>query len=382
MKTLSREMRAHPARSIHLNTLITHHSQVVSGFHGRVALTRLAQKQEWSDLIIIFDGKVRQFALDLAEFCRNLPGTPRVQILRGPSTESAKTFAQATQLCQGWARRGVGRSSVVVVVGGGCLGDLVGFAAGIYMRGIRWIMVPTTLIAQVDSAIGGKTAVNLAAGKNLLGCFHPPELVWVNSSFLRTLPRRELVSGLAEVIKYGLVLDQSLFRELEGLGLQVLTQPANWWSAVIVRCLGIKARGVQADPLDLQGIRAQLNFGHTVGHALELLGDYRRFKHGEALIYGMQLETELARLSGSLADAPAARIQQFLQWIPVPQLEATSRPILAAALWRAMGRDKKNERRGDRILLRYIQLTRIGRGRLALMERGHLERSLKAWGYD
>src|SRR3989442_5919089 len=178
------------------------------------------------------------------------------------------------------------RDSAIVALGGGIVGDLAGFAAATYLRGIPYVQVPTTLLAQVDSSVGGKTAVNHQSGKNLIGAFYQPRLVLIDVEVLRSLPRRELVAGLAEVIKYGIIEDPALFHLLEqeikrltGLDRELLIE-------VIARCCAIKARVVEKDERD-EDYRAVLNFGHTIGHALEAVTGYKQFLHGEAVGIGM-----------------------------------------------------------------------------------------------
>lgn len=193
------------------------------------------------------------------------------------------------------------RQSCIVALGGGVIGDLAGFAAATYLRGIPYVQVPTSLLAQVDSSVGGKTAVNRQDGKNLIGAFYQPKLVLIDIAVLRSLPRRELIAGLAEVIKYGIIEDPALFSVLEhgleniiGLNQEVLTQ-------IVATSCAIKARVVEADERE-EDYRAVLNFGHTIGHALEAATGYRRFLHGEAVAVGMVKATGLSARFG-LCDA-------------------------------------------------------------------------------
>jgi 3-dehydroquinate synthase len=198
-------------------------------------------------------------------------------VITVPAGEDAKSLVWAGELCERFAQERLDRSSFVVAVGGGVVGDLAGFAAAIYHRGIAQVQVPTTLLAQVDSSIGGKTAVNSSAGKNLLGAVHQPVLVVSDVETLRTLPEREFRQGMAEVIKHGVIADPSLLQSSSHTDLVEL----------VCRNVRIKAAVVQQDEQDLSGTRAVLNFGHTVGHAIERAGDYRLLLHGEAVSLGI-----------------------------------------------------------------------------------------------
>src|SRR5713226_6363547 len=200
--------------------------------------------------------------------------------------ESAKTLTNVERICRQLLRAGADRRAVLIAVGGGVVGDVAGFVAASYARGIGLVHVPSTLVAQVDSAIGGKTGVNLPEGKNLVGAFYPPSLVASDSELLRTLRPREFRSGLFEVIKYGVIGDPDLFRFLEqGMG-KLLRRDESALDFVIERSATQKARVVSRDEHE-SGLREILNFGHTFAHALESVTQYRRFQHGEAVAWGM-----------------------------------------------------------------------------------------------
>ncbi len=203
-----------------------------------------------------------------------------------PAGERFKTLGTVGKLLEAFVGFGLDRGGLVVVVGGGVLGDVAGFAASAYMRGIRFAQVPTTLLAQVDASVGGKTGVDLPQGKNLVGAFHQPRSVVIDVRTLATLPARELRSGLAEVIKYGIICDDRLFEVVSDAMPDLRRRSAVPLSNVIARCCEIKAEVVAQDEIE-QGIRAILNFGHTIGHAIEAVTRYRRFKHGEAIAIGM-----------------------------------------------------------------------------------------------
>ncbi len=203
-----------------------------------------------------------------------------------PAGERTKSLKTVSRLYDDWAAQHLDRRTVIVAVGGGVLGDLAGFAAATYLRGVRVVQVPTTLLAQVDASIGGKTGVDLPAGKNLVGAFHQPRAVIVDPETLRTLPLRELRSGLAEVIKYGIIFDNRLFAEVKNSLPAILRRNSQYLLPAIARCCEIKAQIVSQDETE-QGIRAILNFGHTIGHAVETATRYRTYKHGEAVAIGM-----------------------------------------------------------------------------------------------
>jgi 3-dehydroquinate synthase len=200
--------------------------------------------------------------------------------------EAKKNMRTVELQCRKLTRAGADRKSLIVAVGGGVVGDVAGFVAASYLRGVALVHVPTTLVAQVDSSIGGKTGVNLPEGKNLVGAFYPPRLVVIDTDLLRTLPERQFRSGIAEVIKYGVIADRSLFLYLDKNMEKLLRQDPEVLDFVISRCVEIKASVVSSDERE-SGLREILNFGHTFGHALESVTKYRRYLHGEAVAWGM-----------------------------------------------------------------------------------------------
>lgn len=277
----------------------------------------------------------------------------RVLILK--DGESAKNLASFESLCRSLTRAGADRRARIVAVGGGVVGDVAGYVAASYLRGISLVHLPTTLVAQVDSAIGGKTGVNLPEGKNLVGAFYPPHLVLADPFLLRTLPPREFRGGLAEVIKYGVIADKALFlfleQNLEGL----LKRDPDALSRVITRCAEIKARVVSRDERE-SGLREILNFGHTFGHALENITGYKRFQHGEAVAWGMMAAALLGHEAGITPPNVTARIISLVR--RVGHLPAWPR-VSPGAVLRAMGRDKKA--RGGK--LRFVLAPVIGKAR-------------------
>src|SRR6516164_5971352 len=214
--------------------------------------------------------------------------------------ERSKSFANVTTLCEDFARQGVDRQSFVVALGGGVVGDLAGFAAAIYYRGIPVVQMPTTVMAQLASSVGGKTGINLAAGKNLVGSFHQPAAVLADVSTLSTLGRREWNEGFAEVIKYGVICEPELLLRLK--------RPLSPLGALIQRCVEIKASFVEDDEREKKGRRALLNFGHTIGHAIENVAGYGTLLHGEAVALGM---IAAAHISARCAGLPAEDLQEI-----------------------------------------------------------------------
>jgi len=284
---------------------------------------------------------------------RAIPSQRTRQPILFDDAESSKRLATVEGIVRHLVRAGADRRAVLIAVGGGVVGDVAGFAAASYLRGVRLVHIPTTVVAQVDSAIGGKTGVDLPEGKNLVGAFYPPKLVITDPAFLRTLPYRDYRSGLYEVIKYGVIVDAQLFFYLERHMDRILRRDPVALSRITARAIGIKARIVSADERE-GGLRQILNFGHTLGHALETATNYRRFRHGEAVGWGMIAATLLALAEGYLTDRDAARIIRLVASVgPLPRLDtlrvASLRPILAS--------DKKS--RGGRV--RWVLPRRIGR---------------------
>lgn len=258
-----------------------------------------------------------------------------------PAGERSKTFSSAAMLCGEAARRGLDRQSVIVALGGGVVGDLAGFAAAIYMRGIRVIQIPTSLLAMVDSSVGGKTAVDLPEGKNLAGAFHQPQTVLISPAFLRELPMRERIGALAEVVKYGAALDREFFDFLEA-NAEKLAAPEvdeELFTQIICRSCRIKAKIVTEDEKE-SGVRKYLNYGHTYGHAVELLSDFR-LSHGESVAIGMAAAGRMAVLQGMWSRDDEARQTALLKTLGLPV--TIPRTMSADSILEIMGHDKKNQ---------------------------------------
>jgi 3-dehydroquinate synthase len=210
------------------------------------------------------------------------------------------------------------RASALIALGGGVIGDITGFVASTYMRGISFIQVPTTLLAQVDSSVGGKTGVNHPLGKNMIGTFYQPRIVWADTETLKTLPKREFLAGMAEVIKYGVIWDEVFFRFLEEKREKILNLDRDALEHIIKRSCEIKAEVVSEDEREI-GLRAILNYGHTIGHALETATGYSEYLHGEAVAIGMYCEAKLAYLAGLIDKKEVERIRALINSYGLPQ---------------------------------------------------------------
>jgi len=267
-------------------------------------------------------------------------------------------------------RLGCDRQTVIIALGGGVIGDLAGFAAATFMRGIEFVQAPTTLLAQVDASIGGKVGVNHPLGKNMIGAFHQPRLVWIDAATLRTLPPREIICGLAEIIKYALICDPQYFSYLETRLTNLPQLDHGTLIKIIHRSCEIKAAIVAQDERESDR-RALLNFGHTIGHALEAAANYRKLRHGEAVLIGMIAETYLARESGLLAAEAFTRVENFLKTLP---LKARLEGISITLVEQSMAFDKKS-RRGH---LRMVLLRGIGEAILSSdWPRDHLRSAIQ-----
>ena len=267
--------------------------------------------------------------------------------------EGAKSLDGLGRALAFLAEHKLDRGGVVFAVGGGVVGDLAGFAAAAWLRGVEFQQVPTTLLAMVDSSVGGKTGINIAAGKNLVGAFHQPRAVYISTDLLATLPAREFAAGMAEVIKYGLLGDAELLAQLERAPLTVKSAEL---AAVIKRCCAIKASIVQADERETakEGGRALLNLGHTFGHAIENVAGYGEYLHGEAVAIGLGAAARLSLKLGLIGAAEVARVEAVVAAHGLPtRLRA---PLAEGELREAMARDKKVRAGG----LRFVVLKSLG----------------------
>ncbi len=263
----------------------------------------------------------------------------RVGTFAVPSGEPSKSQAMLGRVYDALAALPADRATPVVAVGGGVTGDLIGFAAASYNRGLPLVMVPTTLLAMVDSSVGGKVGINHAAGKNLIGAFHQPAGVWIDTALLDTLPAREYASGLGEVVKYGVILDAEFFAYLEANVPAILARDPAAVAHVVARCCRLKADVVERDEREETGLRAKLNYGHTFAHAYETVAGYGTWLHGEAVAAGMVAASRLAERLGRVPASVTARQQKLLAAFglptePLPEWEID-------ALLDVMRRDKK-----------------------------------------
>jgi 3-dehydroquinate synthase len=271
----------------------------------------------------------------LASFPKNDTEAPTVLFL--PSGERHKRLASVESLAEQLSRAGADRDALLLAFGGGVLGDITGFLAAIYMRGVRYVQIPTTLLAQVDSSIGGKTGVNLATGKNLIGSFHHPQAVFADTDLLGTLPAAELRAGLQESIKAGIIYDAKLFRYMEQNADAILAGDAAALTRVVASSGRVKADVVSKDERE-SGLRMILNFGHTIGHAIEAATNYRQLLHGEAVGWGSIAALSVAVARNTISEKDATRIVNLiLRYGPLPQFKATAEKLVALT-----SRDKKN----------------------------------------
>lgn len=317
---------------------------------GGVAVLALVQElaAQSRPVVLLTDQGVLVAQRDLIE--RTLGAVPRLVVHSGEASKSLETYGRVLDFLAG---QRVSRHGVLLVMGGGVVGDLGGFAAASYLRGIEYVQIPTTLLAMVDSSVGGKTGLNLPAGKNLVGAFHHPQAVHVATDFLATLPAREFAAGAAEVIKYGLLGDASLFAQLERAP---ITARSPELAAVIRRCCEMKAAVVRADERETaaEGGRALLNLGHTFGHAIEQVTGYGAYLHGEAVGVGLAAAARLSRALGYVTDAHVARVDRAVAAHALPT--RLREPLPLAALMAAMQHDKK-VRAG---MLRFVVLKKLG----------------------
>jgi 3-dehydroquinate synthase len=343
-----------PSRTVHV-ALGSRAYDVVIGRDLLARLGGLVGGEAGCPLAIISDSVVAGHHGRTVEQALKTAGSGAFKFLVPPG-ESTKTMEQAARLLSELAGIKVSRSGTVIALGGGVIGDLAGFVAASYLRGIAFVQVPTTLLAMVDSSVGGKTGVNLPEGKNLVGAFHQPRLVVADLDTLATLPAGEFASGMAEVIKYGAIRDRALFdRVANGV-----TARDDDLAEIVEKCVAIKARIVEQDEFETKGERALLNFGHTLGHAIEKATGYTRYKHGEAIALGMRAAAWLSvwHPETQMPEADARALEQAIldNDLPLTLDSAVSRePILAT-----LGNDKKVAADGGN---RWVLLRRLGEAR-------------------
>jgi 3-dehydroquinate synthase len=299
-------------------------------------------KSLYQNPIIVTDENVAKFHLSKLESVLRAAGCePKSVVI--PAGEAHKNLETVSYLWKSFLEQGLDRKTTVIALGGGVIGDLAGFAASTYMRGINWIAVPTTLLSMVDASLGGKTGFDLPEGKNLVGSFYPPKLVLADPGFLLTLSDRELRSGIAEVVKHGIISDPELF-ELCSRGLDWVKGNLE---EIVKRAMAVKIQVIEEDPYE-KGFRAALNLGHTVGHAVELVSQFE-LRHGEAIAIGMIAEAKYAEQIGVARNGVANAIRDVLAQLGLPSLIPD--PLPREEIIRAMRVDKKKNVKSIRFAL-------------------------------
>jgi 3-dehydroquinate synthase len=325
---------------------------------GRGLIDRLGKECEALDLgrrcVLITDANVARHYLEPARSALTTVGFSVSAVVLPPG-ESTKNLRTVHACYNRLSSARLERNSFVVALGGGVIGDLAGFVAATYLRGISFVQVPTTLLAQVDSSVGGKVGVNLASGKNLVGAFHQPRLVLADVDTLMTLSDREFRAGLAEVIKYGIIFDSDLFAFIERVLPRILMRDPGTIAGIVARCCEIKAIVVSKDETEA-GLRAILNFGHTIGHALEAMGRYRKYLHGEAIAIGQVAAARISSRLLGLPESDADRICDLFGRAGLPTQSSLSARQLRRVLEK-MSLDKKVT--GGNV--RFVLVPRIGK---------------------
>ncbi len=328
-------------------TLGRHHLSAMEEYDVIVDSVERVSNSHYSDLIVT-DENVAKHHLEKFNGIKSI-------IL--PAGEEQKNLETVSRLWAAFLQNGLDRQSTVIALGGGVIGDLTGFAASTYMRGIDWIAIPTSLLAMVDASIGGKTGFDLPAGKNLIGSFHPPKLVLADPSLLRTLSDRDLRSGMAEVVKHGIIADPELF----ALCQQGLTWVKTHLEEIVKRAMAVKIKIIEEDPYE-KGFRAALNLGHTVGHAVELVSGYK-LSHGESIAIGMTVEAGYAARVGVTTERTVEAIESALSTLGLPT--RIPEELSRAEIIRVMRVDKKKTSKA----IRFALPVEIGKAALVEVEK-------------
>jgi 3-dehydroquinate synthase len=319
----------------------------------RRAALEIAAVGKFSGIHVVSSQKVWRAVGKIVARGLRIPKSSAIHLFN--DAESAKNLSSVEHIARSLSRAGADRQSLLVAVGGGVVGDVAGFAASAYLRGVKLVHVPTTLVSQVDSSVGGKTGVNLPEGKNLVGSFYPPHLVLTDSDLLRTLSDREFRGGLAEVIKHAIIADAPMFAILENQMEKVLQRDRQSLGLLISRNVAIKARVVSRDERE-SGLREILNFGHTFAHALETVTKYRVYQHGEAVAWGMMAASFLGHELGLTRADDVSRIVALVRRLgPLPPWPSVQPAVLLSAM-----RSDKKTRAG---ILRFVLSPRIGEAR-------------------
>jgi 3-dehydroquinate synthase len=301
----------------------------------------------WKHAVIIYDEQLESTVQAISSILTS--HGLRTNWIRVPSGEKSKSVEKLSMIWEQMLECKADRKSVVVAIGGGVVGDLAGFAASTYMRGVRFLQIPTTLLSMVDSSVGGKTGINLPTSKNVIGAFWQPNAVCIDTNLLNTLPAREYNSGLAEIVKYGVILDAKFFAYLESNISGILSRESEVLIHMITRSCELKASVVSADERETTGLRAILNYGHTFGHAIEATTKYGTYLHGEAISIGMTMAGYLAAKNGMWKGEDFAKQTELLKSLKLPV--HLKEPIATAELMNAMRSDKKTEHGALQLIL-------------------------------
>ncbi len=271
-----------------------------------------------------------------------------VRVILVPDGEKSKSATAVIEVVKKIAADDAGKKTFLVAFGGGVVGDMAGFAASIYKRGIPYVQVPTTFLAQIDSSIGGKTAVDLSVGKNLAGSIYQPRLVLSDTNVLSTIGLRQIRNGLAEAVKYGVIDDKSLFEFIEKNYRKILSGDPKALIPLVQKCSRIKAKIVSADEKETKNLRTILNFGHTLGHAVEAAGSYQKYQHGEAIALGMRMAADIAVQKGLFSFRDGERLNRILSLIGLPR---EVKGLTLSQIFKMMAHDKKFKGSTNRFVL-------------------------------
>ncbi len=325
---------------------------------GGKGLEKLGKQLSGRKVLIVADSNTER--LFSGTLCRAAAeaGAQKVSVCIFPAGEKSKRFSEVEKICRAAAENGLDRSSLILALGGGVTGDMAGFAASIFMRGIDFVQIPTTLLAMVDSSVGGKTGADLPEGKNLIGTFHQPKMVLMDVSFLRSLPRSELRCGYAELIKHAVLFDPKLFRTLLENAEELLALKCpELLTSLLARSCRLKASVVARDERE-SSLRALLNYGHSFGHALEKAADFTRYTHGEAVAIGMCMAADLAQMLEKTSPETVSRQEALIRAFGLP---TAAEGLSADCVFQAMRGDKKNIGGITRLILP----RRIGKAEIA-----------------
>ena len=313
-------------------------------------LKELTEHVNGRNVLIITDSNVRPLYAAKITSALEKAGAAESHIAGFPAGEQKKTLATVSELYDKALEFDLDRDSVIIALGGGVVGDVAGFVAATYMRGISFIQIPTTLLAMVDSSVGGKVGVDLPQGKNLIGAFYQPQLVAADVSFLETLPMRELRCGLAEIVKYGMIMDSEFFDFIKHSTSAILDYDPHTFIRLVRHCCELKARIVKEDEKERTGKRALLNYGHTFGHALEAMTSYDILNHGEGVAIGMGMAADLAVLIGKTEPETVQQQDSLLQELGLP-IRYNSNSVNPENVYNYMLHDKKARKGKPRIIL-------------------------------